>query len=219
MFNNENNNEEEEEYPEEEEYIIEPFNEEGNIITEFLCNMIEYIVNIPTLIYSITWIKLIKNIIPDNNKIFKYNHQNLFEKNPPICFNLLYWKDKIINWSKFNIGRAIIFLGSSKICCKKKKDHIVFCVIIKILISFTISTFFIFKLPKEINKYKNEIIKSIYQEEIKHSCNLILHIIDNFYYFEYYYICFIFFICFLIIFLIILAGIKECWRGRGYQIN
>jgi hypothetical protein len=219
MFNNENNNEEEEEYPEEEEYIIEPFNEEGNIITEFLCNMIEYIVNIPTLIYSITWIKLIKNIIPDNNKIFKYNHQNLFEKNPPICFNLLYWKDKIINWSKFNIGRAIIFLGSSKICCGKKKDHIVFCVIIKILISFTISTFFIFKLPKAIKKYENEGIKSIYQEEIKNSCNRLFHLIDKFYYFEYYYICFIFFICFLIIFLIFLVFINECWIGRGYQIN
>ena len=219
MFNNENNNEEEEEYPEEEEYIIEPFNEEGNIITEFLCNMIEYIVNIPTLIYSITWIKIIQNIIPDNNKIFKYNHQNLFEKNPPICFNLLYWKDKIINWSKFNIGRVIIFLGTSKICCGNKKDHNVFCVIIKALISFTISTFFIFKLPKAIKKYENEGIKSIYQEEIKNSCNLLFHIIDKFYSFEFYYICFIFFICFLIIFLIILAGIKECWRGRGYQIN
>ena len=219
MFNNENNNEEEEEYSEEEELINETFNIEGNIITEFFCNMIEYIVTIPTLIYSITWIKIIQNIIPDNNKIFKYNHQNLFEKNPPICFNLLYWKDKIINWSKFNIGRVIIFLGTSKICCGNKKDHNVFCVIIKALISFTISTFFIFKLPKAIKKYENEGIKSIYQEEIKNSCNRLFHLIDKFYYFEYYYICFIFFICFLIIFLIFLAGMKEFWKGRGYHIS
>ncbi len=219
MINNENNNEEEEEYSEEEELINETFNIEGNIITEFFCNMIEYIVTIPTLIYSITWIKIIQNIIPDNNKIFKYNHQNLFEKNPPICFNLLYWKDKIINWSKFNIGRVIIFLGTSKICCGNKKDHNVFCVIIKALISFTISTFFIFKLPKAIKKYENEGIKSIYQEEIKNSCNRLFHLIDKFYYFEYYYICFIFFICFLIIFLIFLAGMKEFWKGRGYHIS
>ena len=217
MINNENNNEEEEEYSEEEELINETFNIEGNIITEFFCNMIEYIVTIPTLIYSITWIKIIQNIIPDNNKIFKYNHQNLFEKNPPICFNLLYWKDKIINWSKFNLGRAIIFLSTSKICCGNKKDHNVFCVIIKALISSTISTFFILKLPKEIKKYKND-NKSIYQEEIKNSCNLLFHIIDKFYSFEFYYICFIFFICFLIIFLITLAGIKEFWKGRGYNI-
>ena len=217
MINNENNNEEEEEYSEEEELINETFNIEGNIITEFFCNMIEYIVTIPTLIYSITWIKIIQNIIPDNNKIFQYNHQNLYEKNPPICYNLLYWKDKIINWSKFNIGRVIIFLGTSKICCGNKKDHNAFCVIIKALISSTISTFFILKLPKEIKKYKND-NKSIYQEEIKNSCNLLFHIIDKFYSFEFYYICFIFFICFLIIFLITLAGIKEFWKGRGYNI-
>ena len=41
--------------------------------------MIEYIVAIPTLFYSIYWIKVIENCIPKDN-IYKYKKENLKEK-------------------------------------------------------------------------------------------------------------------------------------------
>ena len=187
-----------------------------NQITDCLCNMIEYIVAIPTLFYSIYWIKAIENCIPKDN-IYKYKKENLKEKNPPICYNLLYWKDWIIFLTKFNIGRAFLFIGTAKICGVNKKDQNFFCIMIKEIISLIISIGFVFKLKKEIKKFKSEGRKSIFEKEIKEVCENLYHKIQIFSNCELYYIYFIFFLCLFFIIIMVLMGLKEAWKGRGYK--
>lgn len=185
------------------------------IISDFLCNMIEYIAFIPTLVYNIFWITYINSLLSTTPlSSVDLSGNNVGNS----CIDLIRWKNHLLTWTKVSLSKAFLFLCTSKICCGNENDLNIFCVFLKSVTSLVPSLVFTFKLPDVIKEY-TEIKKIIYHQETLNRCDSLENALSVYQKFEKMY-------CFLIgglfafvVFGTIMAALKEVWRSRGYRVR
>lgn len=178
--------------------------------TDRICGIINFISLVPTVIYNIAWLFLLKNSFNGtDNQAFLEQIKLSTE-----CSSLFNDLNTAFVWVIISLSKSVFFLLCAKMFCGNENDCNILCLILKAVTSYFPSMYFYFKLDYAVK------IPDGYLSQIGNGkCENLL------YYTKYYYATergyFIFFSILLlsIPFGSILMAFKELWKSQGYVVK
>lgn len=176
--------------------------------TDKICSIINWLTLLPTIIYNIVWLYLLKNAFEDVNITeFEVNSTKSAE-----CLNVFNSLNTIFVWVIVSLTKSIIFILFSKFLCSVESDCNILCLFIKGIASYLPSLYFIYSID-----YTMDIDNaSVSSNDNSGCCSNLLYFAQLFYIMERYFVILFTSLLALIPIGSILMLIKELWRSRGY---
>jgi hypothetical protein len=164
--------------------------------TDLICELINYISLLPTLVYNTAWFFYLKSLL-ENTKDDQLTH----------CEQIYNWVNYAHIWVIISNVKAIFFLCCVRCCCGNENDTNMLCLVVKSLTSLFVSFIFIINIPTHLhNHFDTETI--CFKMEIA---------LSWFYKLEYAYVLFVLLLICLIPFGGCLVGLKEYIKSRSYK--
>ena len=182
--------------------------------TDKICGILNYLNLLPTLIYNLTWLFLLKSCFEEiNDEIFI----NEVSENSKDCAKLYNSLNTVFIWAIINIFKALFFLICSNILCDSKvNDCNILCLIFKVLSSYIPSLFIFSSFEYSIDLNQKNLSESISQEKNKALCGNLLYYTQKFYFYEKYYVVLVSSLLIMIPVGSILMALKELWKSKNY---
>jgi hypothetical protein len=181
--------------------------------TDKICGILNYINLLPTLVYNLTWLFLLKNCFEENYEVFL----NGVSQNTNDCTKLHNSLNTVFIWAIINISKAIFFIVCSNIFCDSKvNDCNILCLVFKVLSTYIPSLYLLSSFEYSTELDQNTLLASISQDENKALCGNLLYYTQKFYYYERSYVILVSSLLIMIPVGSILMALKELWKSKNY---
>jgi hypothetical protein len=164
--------------------------------TDILCQILNYISLIPTLVYNTVWYMYLSNLLKEIN-----------EDNISQCYNINRWSNYSLSWMIVSVLKGLFFLLFVRICFGSENDCNIFCLVLKGLSGLIGSIVFVINIP--------DYITNTYSPDT--TCYNLEKSMTLFYKCEYSYILFVLSLFCIIPLGACLMGLKEYIKSRRYK--
>jgi hypothetical protein len=178
------------------ELIYESLNNGKKNKTDLVCQIINYISLIPTIVYNSIWYIVMSNILKETN-----------ESETNQCYDLNRWVNYCFTWMIVSVMKALFFLCFVRICFGSENDCNIFCLILKALSGIIGSIVFVLNIPDYLTNTHNT----------NTTCYKLEKSLSLFHKCEYTYILFVLSLFCLIPLGASLMGMKEYLKSRRYK--
>jgi hypothetical protein len=173
--------------------------------TDKICGIINFISLIPTVVYNICWLFVLKNIFE--------NEEGFLEsiKFSDECSKLYWSLNTAFFWVVISLLKSIFFLLCARMICGGEIDCSMLCLLFKAITSYFPSIYFTYAF-----EYTLEISKDAASLFNNQKCEVLLDYSQWFYTTERAYFLFFSILIGLIPIGSVLLGLKELWKSKGY---
>lgn len=164
--------------------------------TDIICQILNYISLIPTLVYNSIWYIVMSNLLKETD-----------ESEINQCNDINRWVNFSLTWIIISVLKGFFFLCFVRICFGSENDCNVFCLILKGISGIVGSIVFVLNIP--------DYLTTTYSPDTQ--CYKLEKSLSLFYKCEYSYILFVLSLFCLIPFGACLMGLKEYIKSRRYK--